>query len=76
MEKSTHPTSQFEVFCDTYDMKAEVRIHQNEDGQKLHLSLESEDGEVKQSISLFQEDARMLADFIGSTLKYLNPRNL
>lgn len=74
MEKSTHPTSEFQVFCDTYDMKGQVRIHETDDGQKLLISLESEDGETKQSLSLFKEDAEMLAKFIQSSLKNLIER--
>lgn len=76
MEKAKQPTSQYQVFCDTFDMKGEVKIHQTDDGtQKLLLSLTSEDGEKTQSVSLFKEDAEMLASFIQNSTYYLENRD-
>ena len=75
MEKAKQPTSQYQVFCDTFDMKGEVKIHRTDDGtQKLLLSLTSEDGKTEQSVSLFKEDAEMLAHFINKTTPYLKKR--
>ncbi|QDP86066.1 hypothetical protein FNJ88_11100 [Chryseobacterium sp. SNU WT5] len=75
MQKAAQPTSQYQVFCDTFDMKGEVKIHKTDDGtQKLLLSLTSEDGEKTQSVSLFKEDAEMLAHFINKTTPYLKKR--
>lgn len=76
MEKAKQPTSQYQVFCDTFDMKGEVKIHKTDDGtQKLLLSLTSEDEEKTQSVSLFKEDAEMLASFIQNSTPHLENRN-
>lgn len=75
MEKAVQPTSQYQVFCDTFDMKGEVKIHRTDDGtQKLLLSLTSEDGNTEQSVSLYKEDAEMLAHFINTATPYLKMR--
>lgn len=76
MEKAKHPTSRFQVFCDTFDMKGEVKIHKTDDGkQKLLLSLTSEDGKTKQSVSLYKEDAEMLSAFILNAAPYTENRS-
>ena len=76
MEKSDQPTSQFQVFCDTYDMKAEAKIHKASGKQKLLFSITSEDGKTEQSISLYKEDAEMLASFIQNSTYYLENRKI
>lgn len=75
MQKSKVPTSQFQVFCDTFDTKAEAKIHEAKDKQKLQLTLKSEDGKSEQSISLYKEDAEMLASFIQNATYFLDNRN-
>lgn len=74
MEKSSVPTSRFQVFCDTFDMKGEAKIHKVNGDQKIELSLTSEDGEKKQSLSLYKEDAEMLAAFLASAATHLDKR--
>lgn len=74
MEKAKQPTSQYKVFCDTYDMECKVEIHTTDDGPKLKLTLESEDGSTKQSISLFAEDVSMMTGFIENTIPFLIER--
>lgn len=74
MQKAKQPTSQFQVFCDTYDSEAQVKIHVADDKQKLLLTLGN--GEDKtQAISLYKEDAEMLASFIQNSTPYLENRN-
>lgn len=76
MKKAKQPTSKFQVFCDTFDMKGEAEIHETEDGKaKLLISLTSEDGKVKQSLSLYREDVEMLASFINSASYFIENRN-
>lgn len=77
MEKSKTPTSQYQVFCDTYDMKCEVKIHLTDEGeQKLHLSLNKvTDASDKLSLSLYAEDVKMLVSFLEAALPKLDNRN-
>lgn len=75
MEKAKQPTSQYHVFCDTYDTQCKVEIDSTDDGWKLKITLKSEDGEKQQSISLFKEDVVMLRSFIQSAENEIVIRN-
>lgn len=71
MEKAQEPTSQYKVFCDTFDMIGTAKIDTD---KKLNISLESEDGKDKLSLSLFKEDVEIMAKFLKMVSRYVKPR--
>lgn len=72
MQKASNPTSHYKVFCDTFDMVGTAKIDTD---KKLNLSLESEDGKEKLSLSLFAEDVLVMAKFLKMISRYVKPRN-
>lgn len=80
MSKAKQPTSQYQVFCDTFDTKAEAKIHKAGGKQKLLLTIGNEDGSIikecsEASISLYREDIEMMIGFLQSALYFTENRN-
>lgn len=74
MQKSEVPTSRYQLFCDTFDTKLEVKIHLNDEGkQKLLISIETEDKE-KKSISIYYEEVELLGAFLTTIKNYIDNR--
>lgn len=77
MKKSKVPTSNYQVFCDTFDMKLSTKIHEagSRKEHKILITMESEDGNDKLSVSLFKEDVSALISVLTSLNQNVEPRN-
>ena len=84
MEKSKVPTSQYKVFCDTFDMELTAKIHQvdKKDGyggmireDKLLIEMQKESSEEKLSLSLYREDVQMMIGFLEAVKKHIDYRD-
>lgn len=74
MKKALVPTSQYALFCDTFNTKLEVKIVQVDGVNKLQLSITSENNTNIQSVSIFKEEVKLLGNFLNTIEDFIRSR--
>lgn len=70
------PTSRYELFCGLFNTKFQIKIHKVDGDKKLLISIQSNEGDSRESISIFAEEVDILANFLQTIKKYVSENSL